>query len=330
MRIYSVRNKLRRAWGVDTRSRKRPGGRQYIVGTKEQALAELARIQAKPDTPGNYTHDDLNQFVNRYLEWRESRSPGFIKKDRARFQSIIDFFGSQKITKLGLITPGHLQEFETSYLKTHARKSWNNVLEQLKGILNRAVDWGVIGVNPIAKVKSLRLDKSFHYFALDECKLIISQAEEPLKSAIIFLLHTGMRRSELYNLRWRDIDLPNRKITVKPYRGYSTKSKRGRTIPISDALAKSLKVQGRNNDYACRPYGGLNTLYKKFSSLLKSLNLSGNLHDLRHTFASHAAMSGVPIPVIQRWLGHADIQTTMIYAHLSPDMDRQEMAKMAL
>ena len=52
------------------------------------------------------------------------------------------------------------------------------------------------------------------------------------------------------------------------------------------------------------------------------MRLTGTLHDLRHTFASHLAMEGVPIPIIQRLLEHSNIQTTMIYAHLSPDHDQ--------
>lgn len=51
-------------------------------------------------------------------------------------------------------------------------------------------------------------------------------------------------------------------------------------------------------------------------------------HGLRHTFASHAAMNGVPIVVLQKWLGHSDIAVTMKYAHLSPDHTHQFIEKM--
>jgi len=56
--------------------------------------------------------------------------------------------------------------------------------------------------------------------------------------------------------------------------------------------------------------------------------MRGTLHDLRHTFASHLAMAGTPIPDIKELLGHSDIATTMIYSHLSPDRHKAEVEKL--
>jgi len=58
--------------------------------------------------------------------------------------------------------------------------------------------------------------------------------------------------------------------------------------------------------------------------------MKGTLHDLQHTFASHLVMSGVPIPVIKELLGHSDISTTMIYAHLSPNIHQAAIDKLNL
>jgi integrase len=56
------------------------------------------------------------------------------------------------------------------------------------------------------------------------------------------------------------------------------------------------------------------------------------VHDLRHTFASHAVMAGIPLHVVQRWLGHSTPQLTMRYAHLSPEYqaERIELLDLAL
>ena len=139
-----------------------------------------------------------------------------------------------------------------------------------------------------------------------------------------------MRRGELYYLRRRDVDLENGKINIKPYDGFSTKSRRLRSVPISANLQKYLQGLKRkhNSEYACRPYPDEHGLRKAFVRLLEEIGLRGTLHDLRHTFASHLAMNGVPIPVIKELLGHADITTTMIYAHLSPDTHKAAIDKL--
>jgi site-specific recombinase XerD len=71
----------------------------------------------------------------------------------------------------------------------------------------------------------------------------------------------------------------------------------------------------------------MNTLYRHFYQLIERLGLSGTLHDLRYTFASYLAMSGVSIPVIKDLRGHSDISTTMIYTHLSPNSYHDAISK---
>ncbi|MCP4581087.1 MAG: tyrosine-type recombinase/integrase [candidate division Zixibacteria bacterium] len=61
---------------------------------------------------------------------------------------------------------------------------------------------------------------------------------------------------------------------------------------------------------------------------MKKIKIKGRPRDLRHTFASYLAMAGTPIPVIQEFLGHSSISTTMIYAHLSPNIHKKEIAKL--
>ncbi len=94
------------------------------------------------------------------------------------------------------------------------------------------------------------------------------------------------------------------------------------------AIFRELLKRKSPDSFAFRPSVSDNGLYKDFAVLLKQLGMQGTLHDLRHTFASHLAMQGVPIPVIKELLGHSDISTTMIYAHLSPEIHKKAVDKL--
>lgn len=103
-----------------------------------------------------------------------------------------------------------------------------------------------------------------------------------------------------------------------------------REIPMNDALHDLLQslrqdnaARNQSNYVFCAKDGG--KLRKKLREKLIKIgqqvgieNLT-RVHTLRHTFASHLVMQGVDLPIVMKLMGHADIQTTMIYAHLAPD-----------
>jgi site-specific recombinase XerD len=91
---------------------------------------------------------------------------------------------------------------------------------------------------------------------------------------------------------------------------------------------RALSQKKEPDDFVFRPFRSEHRLYKRFAALIDELVMKGTLHDLRHTYASHLTMAGVPIPVIKELLGHSDIATTMIYAHLSPDIHKAAVNKL--
>lgn len=102
---------------------------------------------------------------------------------------------------------------------------------------------------------------------------------------------------------------------------YNTKGGRPRTVPITADLEKRLRERAAENGRSDgRVFG---PCYQAFERALKrakiKLPAGQRTHVLRHTFASHFAMNGGNLIVLQRTLGHADISTTMRYAHLAPD-----------
>jgi len=309
------------------------------TGTRDRKLALLklkdvelklfkgeigAKAQASSSIP-------VHEFFRRYTDYIQTGNPVDKHAERSRPRVTQEFLARKAVRHLAEISPKLVDEFRTAVLAGRKPKTVKNYITLLKTALNKAVEWRLIESNPIANVKAPKVVKTFHFFSQQEIKRLISEASEPIRTGIVLLVNTGMRRGELFHLRCRDIDLRAGSIRVWPYEGYSPKGKRPRTVPMSSELKSILKqlLKGMGpDDYVFRPYQSDHQLYKHFSTLTARLKIKGTLHDLRHTFASHLAMAGVPIPVIRELLGHSDISTTMIYAHLSPEVHRAAIEKL--
>ena len=154
---------------------------------------------------------------------------------------------------------------------------------------------------------------------------------EPLK----FIVHTGLRKGEWINLRWYNVilDGENPSIAIVSSGSWKTKTGESRVIPLNKTALEIIKKQkGRNKEYVFTSKNG-STIhpdkpYHSLKTALKNLGLHGDVHKLRHTFASNLVMKKRPLYDVQRLLGHRDIQTTMIYAHLSPDYLKESVKKL--
>jgi integrase len=143
------------------------------------------------------------------------------------------------------------------------------------------------------------------------------------------LVYTGLRRGEALGLRWTDVDLDRRLITVRRSYDGQTKTSKHRTVPIPGQLASILREYRLADPWKCDLVfpNGEGKLYSPNSKLEDALHAAlGRIghkvirvHDLRHVFASHFVMAGGDIFTLQRILGHSTPQLTSdTYAHLSP------------
>lgn len=139
-----------------------------------------------------------------------------------------------------------------------------------------------------------------------------------LKNFFLFCLFTGCRRSESLSVTWNDFDFQNNLLHV---RGTKTDLS-DRYVPIFPELAQLIQNLPRSSETLFRH----NPNY--VSRSFKKLCPAHKLHDLRHTFATRCLECGISIKVVQRWLGHARLDTTAsIYTHLQPDFVLAESKK---
>ena len=137
---------------------------------------------------------------------------------------------------------------------------------------------------------------------------------------LVTAIHTGMRRGEILQLKWPDVDSKNRMITIQ-----LSKSGKKRMIPIDNTLMETLTAlpsrfqKGYVFPSRVKPGQPMVDLNHTFRRLVDKVGIENvRFHDLRHTFASHLVMNGVDIKTVQELLGHANVTMTMRYSHLAP------------
>ncbi|MCG2706883.1 MAG: site-specific integrase [Candidatus Omnitrophica bacterium] len=221
------------------------------------------------------------------------------------------------------ITPELVTKFKVERKREVSVATTNRGLACLRTMLNKAKEWVMFdGDNPVAKVKLFKENnKRLRFLEQEEIEKLLANCSEHLKPIVICALHTGMRKSEILHLKWRDCDFRRNII-------YVTESKNGerREIPMDEFLKKTLIAIPKHPESPyifCnkdgQPYGDIK---KSFLTALKNsdiiLPLGTKFHALRHSFASHLVMSGVDLNTVKDLMGHKSIEMTLRYSHLSP------------
>lgn len=147
-----------------------------------------------------------------------------------------------------------------------------------------------------------------------------------LTPVVLLALNTGLRRGELLSLAWSDIDLVNRRLTVRPEQA---KNGRQRHVPLNSEALDVLQRWGEQQGEVGRVFA-VADVKTAWGRLLRAAGISGfRFHDLRHHFASKLVQASVDLNTVRELLGHADIKMTLRYAHLAPDHLAAAVAKLS-
>lgn len=194
------------------------------------------------------------------------------------------------------------------------------------------IDEGVIVENPCLNIISPKIPKKLpNYLSEDEIDnlldvRLVTPYDYRNKAMLELLYATGVRITELINLKVSDVDLFNCFIRV------FGKGKKERIVPISDLAVKYLTIyieeyrnmilKEHDSEYLFISNSYKNISRQGFFKILKAecercgIEKTVSPHVLRHSFATHMLKHGADLRIIQELLGHEDISTTQIYAHL--------------
>ncbi len=319
----------------------------------KQILADVLKGRdPQAEKKAKKTHTLESFITHEYAPWVEANH----RREDAISIIKSNFFPDFSKSKLDEITARDIEKWRSKKLRAGLKPATTNrQLNPLKAALQKAVIWEFIKENPLSSVKPLKVDSApkeryltedeeVHLMvALDDREKSLRQGRESgnqwrtergyallpsvdgfadhLKPMVILSMHTGVRRGELFNLKWTDIDFGQR--TTLTVRGEGSKSGQTRHIPLNQAAVDTLLQWQRQNDNGQLVFHNNGKKFTNVNSAWRNVLQDAGIsnlrwHDLRHTFASNLVMAGVDLNTVRELLGHKDIKTTLRYAHLAP------------
>lgn len=247
-------------------------------------------------------------------------------------------FGDQKIRS---ITYSALERYKNTRLnvtkpngQTLSVAYVNRELALIRRMLNVAVQQGWLTKNPFnagtGLVSAADEVKRERIVTLDEEKRLLELCvgrRAHIKPLIVCALETGMRKGEIFKLKWADVDLWNDFIRVQ---AFNTKTLTARQVPITERLKKELvSLFGDGKELSEQVFNVGNTIKTAFWNILELTGLDGlHFHDFRHTAATRMIQAGMPLQEVGRILGHTQANTT--YRYVNANAQTATKARLAL
>jgi integrase len=301
------------------------GNRKYRktdAQTLTQAInaraAELVRVEQSKvlgfAPPGEETFADIAiRFV---LHQKARLSPKAFEREKGIVEKHLSRFFCVKVSAIRRVDIQRYITKRSSEVSAHSVQKEMNILKHL---LRLAVEWEIIPINPAQGIKSPRVPAGrVRYLQPTELKLLIDSSPQWLIPIILLAVATGMRRSEILNVRFLDIDLAHERILLP-----QTKNGDGRIVytnKIALTVLSSLSFNGET-----KPTDKLfseitpSQVSVSFHRVCKKVGIEDfRFHDLRHTAASWLRMQGADIHTVAQLLGHKDLRMAARYQHLSP------------
>jgi integrase len=285
---------------------------QSLINRRKEAMEGI--VPAPPIKPLA-----LEDLKDRYLSFVGHQRG--VETKKIHFAHFARICGNPPIHTLNVEVLDHYREHRRG--ESVGPATINREMATLKHALSKAVEWKLLRKALREELTAIKKyqepDGRLRYLSgPEECDRLLQACEDFLKPIVLTAIHTGMRKGELLNLTWDQVDMTHGFIRLK-----QTKNGKARALPFNEtlwSLFSSLRIH-RDVPWVFHDSNGrrYNDVRHAFNRACDAAGMTDfHFHDLRHTFASWLVMKGIPLATVSSLLGHTSPTMTLRYAHLSP------------
>lgn len=328
------------------------------TGDKKQAQELHDRLKAEAWRVDKIGELPTRTFEECCIRWiREKEHKRSLDDDKTKIEYFLKHFSGRDVSTITaeqvydavsrMVNRKHIQVWESRrdaairrgkqpppYVeKTVSQATKSQHLSFMRSLLKTAAnDWGWIKSAPVIKTKK-PISKRIRWLTREEAERLIACMPDSIKPVVIFALATGLRRSNIIDLEWQQVDMQRKVAWVNPE---NAKAGKAIGVALNDTACRVLRDQiGKSSRWvfvhtkpSTRPDKTVTPAVRKMRvddnsawriGLAKAGIEDFRFHDLRHTWASWLIQSGVPLSVLQEMGGWESIEMVRRYAHLAPN-----------
>jgi integrase len=279
----------------------------------------------------NYKYLTFNEVAEQYFNSSQARNKSNRRYKLMYQKHIKDILGNKTLDEL---ESSLIYKLQSNKKDAGLSDSTINIIVKLvKRIVGFAIKEEMIAFNPFKNIQLLKVNNSrLRYLTTDEINKLyeLIDNDTELELFVRLALGTGARANSVLSITKKDINIELKSVTLQDFKRNNTyigylndKTYKIVIDHIKNISLNSLLIkQSYQNIYL-----KLSKMFNIFNSELDKSDRANRvvIHTLRHTFASHLAIAGVPIQKIQKLMNHKDIKQTMKYAKLMPDSGRSDV-----
>jgi integrase len=302
-------------------------------GRAEELNGAIARGE-NPAAKRRIVRDEmtLGELFKTYLEHHAKPHKKTWAEDEEMFRNHLHALNLRRISH---IRKTDIVELHLRVGRNSGEYMANRVLQLLRGVFNKAIEWGWKGENPASRIKAFKEHKRERFLQPDELpaffRAVAQEPNEAIRDYVLLSLLTGARRSNVQAMRWSEINW-----AAATWRIPETKSKSGEAVTVTlprqaIEILERRRQESEGGEWVLPGWGSTGHLVEPkaaWAGILKRAGIENlRLHDLRRTLGSWQAATGASLPVIGKSLGHKSLAATQVYARLNLDPVRASVNK---